>query len=87
MFLPHTMLNDGLDSCCCVVIFCQQFGLSFWRHPFTAEDPSVIKWSNAKILKICSSEEQLINILDVLRVSKYSATFFFVCVNSLFMSG
>ncbi len=28
-FLPHMMLTDGLDSCCCVVIFCQLFGLSF----------------------------------------------------------
>ncbi len=30
------------------------FGLSFWRHPFTAEDPLMSKWYNATFLKICS---------------------------------
>ncbi len=30
---------------------------SFWRHPFTAEDPLVSKWYNAKFLQICSDEE------------------------------
>ncbi len=29
----------------------------FWRHPFTAEDPLVSKYSNAKFLQICSDEE------------------------------
>ncbi len=29
-----------------------QFGLSFWQHPFTAEDPLVNKWCNAKFLHI-----------------------------------
>ncbi len=48
------------------------FGLSFWRHPFTAEDPLVIQWCNVKILQICSHEKnKLIYILDGLRVSKY----------------
>ncbi len=37
--------------------FYQLFGLSFWRHPFTAEDPLVSKWCNAKFLKICSDEQ------------------------------
>ncbi len=32
--------------------FYQLFGLSFWRHPFTAEDPLVSKWCNAKFLQI-----------------------------------
>ncbi len=27
------------------------FGLSFWRHPFTAEDPLVSKWCNANFLQ------------------------------------
>ncbi len=31
--------------------------LSFWRHPFTAEDALVSKWCNAKFLQICSDEE------------------------------
>ncbi len=41
----------------CIVIFFQLFGLSFWRHPFTAEDPLVSKWCNAKFLQICFDEE------------------------------
>ncbi len=32
--------------------FYQLFGLSFWRHPFTAEDPLVSKWCNATFLQI-----------------------------------
>ncbi len=43
----------------CGLLWCsyQLFGLSFWRHPFTAEDPLVRKWFNAKFLKVCSDEE------------------------------
>ncbi len=37
--------------------FYHLFGLSFWRHPFTAEDPLVSKWCNATFLQICSDEE------------------------------
>ncbi len=37
--------------------FYQRFGLSFWRHPFTAEDPLESKWCNAKFLQICSDQE------------------------------
>ncbi len=40
-----------------IVRFYQLFELSFWRHPFTAEDPLVSKWRNAKFLQICSDEE------------------------------
>ncbi len=41
--------TDGLEWCgllvdYCDVFFNQLFGLSFWRHPFTAEDPLVSKW-------------------------------------------
>ncbi len=44
----------------CGLLWCfyQLFGLSFWRHPFTAEDPLVSKWCNATCLKICSDEER-----------------------------
>ncbi len=31
--------------------------VSFWRHPFTAEDPLVKKWCNAKFLQTWSYEE------------------------------
>ncbi len=44
--------KKALNKC-----FYQQFGLSFWRHPFTAEDPLVSKWCNAKFLQICSDEK------------------------------
>ncbi len=32
--------------------FYHLFGLSFWRHPFTAEDPLLSKWCNATFLQI-----------------------------------
>ncbi len=35
----------------------QLFWHSFWRHPFTAEDPLMSKWWNAKFPQICSDEE------------------------------
>ncbi len=38
----HRMLIGGLGSCGLLVDYCDVFiscGLSFWRHPFTAEDP------------------------------------------------
>ncbi len=59
----------------CVLLWCfyQLFGLLFWRHPFTAEDPLVSKWCNAKFLQICFDEEKLIHILDGLRVSIFLA--------------
>ncbi len=44
-------------SCGLLWCFYQLFGLSFWRHPFTAEDPLLSKWWNAKFLQICSDED------------------------------
>ncbi len=44
-----------LESCGLLWCFYQLFGLSFWRHPFTAEDPLVSKWCT--FLQICSDEE------------------------------
>ncbi len=43
----------------CALLWCfyQLFGHSFWRHPFTAEDPLVSKRFNDKFLQIYSSEE------------------------------
>ncbi len=40
-----------------MVMFLSSFGLSFWRHPFTAEDPLVSKWCNATFLQIGSDQE------------------------------
>ncbi len=36
--------------------FYEPFGLSFWRHPFTAKEP-LRKYCYAKFLQICSDEE------------------------------
>ncbi len=36
----------------------QLLELSFWRHPFTAEDPLLSKWCNATFLQIYSNEEK-----------------------------
>ncbi len=58
--------------------FYQLFELSFWQHPFTAEDPLLNKWGNATFLQIYSDEEtnkQKKYILDVLRVSTFSHIF------------
>ncbi len=49
--------------------------LSFWRHPFTSEDPLVSKWCDAKCLQFCSNEETN-SILNGRRVS--TANFHFV---------
>ncbi len=56
-FLLHKTLIDGLEWCGLLWCFYQLFGLSFWRHPFTAEDSLVKTWCNAKFLQICSNEE------------------------------
>ncbi len=43
---------------CC---FYQLFGLSFWRHPFTAEHPLLSKWWNAtlKLLRLLLSHKPM----------------------------
>ncbi len=45
MNLFHKWITCGLLWC-----FYQLFGLSFWRHPFTAEDQLVSKWCNTKFM-------------------------------------
>ncbi len=56
-FLLLKTLTDGLEWCGLLWCFYQLFGLSFWRHPFTAEHPLVIKWFHARFLQIYSDEE------------------------------
>ncbi len=78
LFLTNTELltQQNINWCTgvvwitCGLLWCfyQLFGLSFWRHPFTAEDPLVSKW----FLQICSDEETNY-ILECL--SKLSADF------------
>ncbi len=48
--------------------FYQLFGLSFWRHPFTAEDPLVNKWCNATFLQTWWRNK----LIYILKVSKFS---------------
>ncbi len=71
----------------CGVLWCfyQLFGLSFWRHPFTAEDPLVSNISP----NLFWWRNKLIYNLDALRMSKFSSwvNYFFnvmhyTCVNS-----
>ncbi len=47
------MAWSSVDYLWMIVMFYQLFGLSFWRHPFTEEDPLVSKWCDAKFLQIC----------------------------------
>ncbi len=54
-----------------LIPLCQLFWLSFWRHPFTAED-LVKKWCNYTFLQICSDDGTNVST-DGLRVNKCSA--------------
>ncbi len=58
LFSRHQLMT-GAVWITCVLLWCfyQLFGLSIWRHPFTAELPLLSKWWNATFLQICSDEE------------------------------
>ncbi len=60
-WMYYSLLEALIDvmwiTCGLLWCFYQLFGLSFWRHPFTAADPLVSKWCNVKFLQICSDEE------------------------------
>ncbi len=45
---------------CIIVMLYQLFGLSFWRHPFTAGGLLVSKWCNATFLQISIEMKQTI---------------------------
>ncbi len=70
------MLTDGLEWCGLLWCFYQLFGLSFWRHPFTAEDLLVRQWCNATFLQIWW-RNKLLYIADDLRVGTFLANFHF----------
>ncbi len=71
----YKMLIDEMEPLWC---FYQLFELSFWRHPFTAEDPFMIKWCNDKWLQICSNEETNVSaFVNDLRESIFSAKLHF----------
>ncbi len=52
------MLTDGLEWCGLLWCLYQLFGLSFWRHPFTAEDPLLGKWCSATFLQTFPIKKQ-----------------------------
>ncbi len=52
------------------------YQLSFWRHPFTAEDSMVSKWYNTKFLHICR-RNKLIYILNPWTWVHFPQTFIF----------
>ncbi len=70
------MLTDGLEWCGLLWCFYQLFGLSFWRHPFTAEDLLVRHWCNATFLQIWW-RNKLLYIADDLRVGTFLVNFHF----------
>ncbi len=51
LLLNTALLFTRIDCC---DVFNQLFGLSFWWHPFTEDDPLVNKACNATFLQICS---------------------------------
>ncbi len=65
------MLTDGLEWCGLLWCFYQLFGLSFWRHPFTAEHPLLRQWCRDTFLQTWW-RNKLILILDGLRVNIFS---------------
>ncbi len=78
--LYHLLTNgsSAVNGCRQNECFLQinSFVLSFWRHPFTAEDPLASKWCNAKFLQIWW-RNKLIYILDGLRVRTFSVNYHF----------
>ncbi len=58
-FTRHSFMDMVWITCGLLWCFYQMFGLSFWRHPFTAEDPLMSKWFNAQILQIRPEGEQI----------------------------
>ncbi len=51
------LTNQVMWISCGFLCFYQLFGLSFWQHPFTTEDPLVSKWCNATFPQICSDKQ------------------------------
>ncbi len=55
-----------------IVMFLSAVGLSFWRHPFTADDPLVRYWYNAKFIQIWWRKKHIYTF-DGLRGSTFKA--------------
>ncbi len=76
VFCLLQMLTDKLEWCGLLWCFYQLFGLSFWRHPFTAEHPLLRHGYRDTFLQIWW-RNKLIFILDGLRVSAFLGHFHF----------
>ncbi len=78
---PSQNINwwTGVVWIICGLLWCfyHLFGLSFWRHPFTAEDPLMSKWCNATFLQNWW-RNKLTYILDGLRGIHFQQIFIFV---------
>ncbi len=75
---------DGLEWCGLLWCLYQMFGLSFWRHPFTAENQLVSKWCNATFFQISSDEETNSSTSSMnyfFKLTQFSC--FSVCLNNL----
>ncbi len=74
-----------------IVVFYQLFGLSFWRHPFTAEDPLVsnislnLFWWRNKLIYIVDEQILILSELffqcDALHLCKLRRTDFIHSLN------
>ncbi len=75
---PDVNWWTGVVWITCGLLWCfyQLFGLSFWRHPFTAEHPLLRHWCRDTFLQIWW-RNKLIYISDDLRVRTFSACFHF----------
>ncbi len=89
------MLTDGLEWCGLLWCFYQLFGLSFWRHPFTAEHPLLRHWWNDTFLqtwwrnminlsgKLISLEHGVVIVLMTCECCwyrlVYEGSFYFLC--------
>ncbi len=78
------MLIDGLAITCGLLwCFNQLFGLSFWRHPFTAEHLLLSEWCNARFLHTWwRKHSQVIQDVDELESNFSVNNSFRVSINS-----
>ncbi len=75
---PDVNWWTGVVWITCGLLWCfyQLFGLSFWRHPFTAEHPLLRQWCSDTFLQIWW-RNKLILISDGMWVSTFSAYYLF----------
>ncbi len=85
-FWLHKMLADGLEWCGLLWCFYQLFGLSFWRHPFTTDDPLLSKWCDATFLQI-RWRNKLICKFNGMMVNTFSTSFPFSVKYSCYLPG